>query len=117
MYNVQYIMCIVDIHVHVKKCTCRCTMYMYIHVHMYIHTLQCTLVARFHCNYRYRVFSIEDPYVSYGIKVVVQQHFIVFNTTTKKEEVQWITVGETVVGPQVRGGLLKDRELKDSPEV
>ena len=67
-------------------------------------------------NFRYRVFEIDDPYVRYGIKIAVQQLEMHFNTTTQKKEEIWKPIGQTIIGPRLRGNIVKDKK-KDSPEV
>ena len=53
----------------------------------------------------------------YAIYISVQQRVYVYNTTTKKEEVKWMTVGEAVVGPKVFGSKITSSKVKKSPEV
>ena len=66
---------------------------------------------------RYRVFEIEDPYLSFGIKVVVQQLEVFYNTTTKKKDQIWKPIGETTVGPKHQGNIVRNHNKKNSPEV
>ena len=63
------------------------------------------------------MFEIEDPYISFGIKVVVQQLEAYFNTTTKKREETWKAIGETTIGPKLKGNIIKNHKKKNSPEV
>ena len=62
------------------------------------------------------MFEIDDPYVSYGIKIAVQQLETLFNTTTKKKEEIWKPIGQTTIGPKLLGSIIKN-EKKNSPEV
>jgi hypothetical protein len=66
---------------------------------------------------RYRAFEIESPYLSFGIKVVVQQLETFFNTTTKKKDKTWKPIGETTIGPKLIGNIIKDNQKSDSPQV
>ena len=69
------------------------------------------------CCYRYRVFAIDDPYITFSIKIVVQQLEHFYNMTTKKDDIMWKPIGTAIIGPQVRGSRIKDKNNKDSPEV
>lgn len=68
--------------------------------------------------YRYIVYKILDPHLSYSIFIAVEQLEHVFNITTKKEEAKWTTVGRVRVGPIARGAKIqKSDKWPESPEV
>ena len=67
--------------------------------------------------HRYYAFDIGEPELVYAIHISVQQREYVYNTTTKKEEAVWKTVGEAAVGPKVFGRKITSNKLKESPEV
>lgn len=76
-----------------------------------------------HVHYRYHIFDIGDPYVTYKINVTVQQ--LSYNRraydSSSSEEV-WKTVGFAEIGPQrigdntKRGNELMDAETS-GPQV
>ena len=88
-------------------------MYMYKRtskVHYTLHNI-CYII------HRYYAFDIGEPEVVYAIHISVQQREYIYNTTTKKEEAVWKTVGEAAVGPKVFGRKITSNKVKESPEV
>ena len=84
--------------------------------HTYSNISMQLLYEHFTIN-RYRAFEIESPYLSFGIKVVVQQLETFFNTTTKKRDKIWKPIGETTIGPKLIGNIIKNNQKSNSPQV